>query len=455
MSRPVTRALPGRGKGIEAERDATGGLSQGMLVAGRFQLDELLGEGSMGAVWAASHLVTNRRVAIKVMKAAPSLDLTERFIREARAANAVRHPNVVQVHDVLTLESGAPAMVMDLFYGESLASRLERCSITSLRELAETLLPVVSALIAVHAAGVVHRDLKPDNIFLAQTGNRVEPMILDFGICKLRQSRGIPVESDVYTTLGRIMGTPSYMAPEQLRSAAEVDARADVWALGIIFYECVSGQPPWRGESLPQIVGAIALGPPLDVRHAAPHLPAELASVINRMLAREPAERLADLREVLAVLQQFSASTASAQERPSSRDTDTLVRGKLQRARAAVRWALDAQRGRGARAAALIAVMAGAGLLAGFALRSALRVTAQRTTATVAHLGAPTSTTLARPPAPIPASVPLPMASARLEGAHESPEQQRLVAPQKPRTLRAVPAAKRSKIAITDFGGRR
>ncbi len=298
----------------------------------------------MAEVWAARHLVTKRRVAIKVLKGPTHPELVQRFLREARAANAVKHPNVVQVHDVFELQAGVPAMVMDLFEGETLDRFMERRGELSLAELGRVVAPVASALLAIHAAGIVHRDLKPQNVFLANLeGGRVEPMILDFGICKLDASLDSLAQSDVSTTAGRMMGTPSYMAPEQVRGAVDVDARADVWALGVILYECVSGALPWPSESMARIVSGITSGPLLRVENAAPQLPPELVHVINAMLVRDPAARLADLREVIAVLERVSGAVADTVRVPSStvavsaavarrpQQVDTLIRPRLER----------------------------------------------------------------------------------------------------------------------------
>jgi serine/threonine-protein kinase len=303
----ATRAIPGRAKG---KSPVVSPLQAGALVAGRFRLERLLGEGGMAAVWAAQHEVTKRHVAIKVLKGPAHPELIQRFIREARAANAVQHPNVVQVHDVFELEHGLAAMVMDRFEGESLGSLLERRGALSLAEVVRLSLPVVSALEAIHAAGIVHRDLKPHNVFLAKLpGGETRPIILDFGICKLDEALDSLAQSDVCTTAGRMMGTPCYMAPEQVRGAVDIDARVDVWALGVMLYECVSGKLPWPTDSMARIVAGITSGPVLRVERAAPQLPAALVTVVNRMLLRDAAQRLSNLREVLAVLEGVASSS--------------------------------------------------------------------------------------------------------------------------------------------------
>lgn len=374
-----TRAIPGRAK---AREQAPLTLRSGVVVAGRFRLEQMLGEGGMAEVWSARHEVTKRRVAIKVLKGPSHPELEQRFLREARAANAVKHPNVVQVHDVFELSAGVPAMVMDLFEGETLDSFMVQRGSLSLVELGSLVAPIASALLAIHAAGIVHRDLKPQNVFLAQVeGGGVRPMILDFGICKLDASLDSLAQSDVSTTAGRMMGTPSYMAPEQVRGAVDVDARVDVWALGVILYECVSGQLPWPSDSMARIVSGITSGPLVRVENVAPQLAPELVHLINRMLVRDPAARLADLREVVSVLERSACAGAATVLAPapvsaplapmvtpprlrSPQHVETLIRPKLEPGTdGALRYPARRRRRVGLVLAAVLAALSGAGTL--------------------------------------------------------------------------------------------
>ena len=282
-------------------------IASGVVVAGRYRIERLLGEGGMGAVWSATHMLTHKPVALKFLKGPANPELIRRFVREARAASAVRHPNVVEIHDIITLEDGLPAMVMDLLDGESLAQRLERAGAVPLGELASIMVAVVSAVGTAHAAGIVHRDLKPDNIYLARLGDgRVEPMVLDFGICKLNAADGAAAETSALTRTGSMMGTPYYMAPEQVFGEKDLDARADVWALGIILYECSSGRRPIGGDNFGQVIKMITAGsiPPLN--QVAPHLPPEFTHMVARMLTQDRNQRLRDLREVFGTLRQLT-----------------------------------------------------------------------------------------------------------------------------------------------------
>jgi serine/threonine-protein kinase len=186
-------------------------LELGNVVADRYRLERFLGEGGMGAVWAARHVVTGKTVALKVLKGG-SEEHRRRFVQEARVAAAIRHPNVVDVHDVLALPDGRPVLVMDLLEGEPLSEAIERRGRYSLEELGPIMLQVLAGIGAAHAAGVVHRDLKPENVFLC--GDTVK--VLDFGIAKLTALTSAIQHTAALTQTGSVLGTPMYMAPEQV-----------------------------------------------------------------------------------------------------------------------------------------------------------------------------------------------------------------------------------------------
>ncbi|WP_437624610.1 serine/threonine-protein kinase [Sorangium sp. So ce1151] len=272
----------------------------GAVIAGRYRMERLLGEGGMGLVWAAKHTLTRRPVALKLLKAT-STEARRRFLREARIASAVRHENVVEVYDVLELGDGSPVMVMELLSGESLAARLAREGRLPLGEVATMLLRVTAAVGTAHALGVIHRDLKPENIFLVD-GQTDRVKVLDFGIAKLTSVEGDLTESAGLTRSGSFLGTPCYMAPEQAFGEREIDHRADIWSLGILLYECLSGMLPTRADNMGQVFKIIVTGaiPPLS--EVAPDVPGEVASLVGRMLSRERHDRPADLIEVAGVL---------------------------------------------------------------------------------------------------------------------------------------------------------
>jgi serine/threonine-protein kinase len=269
-------------------------LRPGVVVEGRYRLDHLLGEGGVGVVWAATHVTMARPVALKFLKSKEE-ELTKRFEREARVTAAIAHPCIVQVHDVFTMPDKTSVMVMDLLNGESLGTRLERGAL-AVDEARQVLLPVVSAVGTAHAAGVVHRDLKPENVFLATTGVKV----LDFGLAKL-MADGTMSASTRLTRSGFVMGTPYYMAPEQVFADREIDHRVDVWALGVILYECLAGVRPIKGKSLGAIFRAITSGNIKPLGEVAPQTPPALGALVGRMMSLDKAQR-PDLREVWAAL---------------------------------------------------------------------------------------------------------------------------------------------------------
>ena len=303
-----------------------GALVPSVIVAGRYRLDRLLGEGGMGQVWAATHAVTGRAVALKLLRGrlADRPDLRERFAREARAASSVDHPNVIAIHDFFTLDDQTPVMVMDLLAGESLRARLERSGALSVVETAGILAAVASAVSAAHALGIVHRDLKPDNVFLAREPAKDEARevvkVLDFGIAKLR---GPAFEatalagSGSLTSEGTVMGTPWYMAPEQASGERDVDQRADVFSIGVLLYECLAGRRPFRGETLGQLLKQILKAEVTPLAEVAPGVPAELSALVMRMLSAERDARPASLGEVLDVLRPLAVSTPSLEPAPA------------------------------------------------------------------------------------------------------------------------------------------
>jgi serine/threonine-protein kinase len=283
-------------------------LSPGALIAGRYRLDRLLGAGGMGQVWAATHSVTRRSMALKFLHGPLGADpqLRRRFAREARSAAAVSHPGVIEIRDFFELGDGTPVMVMDLLAGESLARHLQRLGALSVEATCRILAQVVSAVGAAHAVGIVHRDLKPDNVFLARLDDgREEVKVLDFGIAKLNETEADGGAS-LQTGTGAVMGTPAYMAPEQAMGEKDLDHRADAWAIGVILYECLSGRRPIEGDNFAQIVRQIFHGTIRPLHEVAPEVPADLAELVVRLLAVDRFQRPGDLRDVLAVLRAHS-----------------------------------------------------------------------------------------------------------------------------------------------------
>jgi serine/threonine protein kinase len=280
-------------------------LEPGAVLAGRYRLDEKLGEGGMGVVWSATHRVTRQKVALKLLLPGAGTEanrFVKRFMREARAASAVKHPNVVVVYDVMELDEETPMMVMELLRGETLGQRLDRERVLGLGEVARVLLPVVSALGSAHLAGIVHRDVKPDNIFLETAPEGTCVKVLDFGVAKMAPSFAGDDGAATLTATNSIVGTPYYMAPEQVWGEKDIDYRADIWALGVIAYECLAGVRPAVGDNLGQIMKIITTNRIVPVDQATPGLPADVAGIVMGALRLERNERpsLAEMKVVLA-----------------------------------------------------------------------------------------------------------------------------------------------------------
>jgi serine/threonine-protein kinase len=276
-----------------------GELAPGMIVAGKYRLDHIVGEGGLGVVWAATHTLTQKPVALKLTKFRfPELD--KRFLREARVSGILNHPNIVDVHDVLQLEhDGSLAMVMDLLEGQSLDRHLATRGRLGVGETMRLMHPVLSALAAAHAVGIVHRDLKPQNIFLCSPpagGGAVMPMLLDFGLAKMTASEGAAAMTSVLTREKQLLGTPQYMAPEQLYGEIDIDTRTDVWAAGAVLFECLTGQRPLSGNSVGQIMRVLATREIPKVASLVPDAPAPLAEMIDTMLTRDRAMRPANVK---------------------------------------------------------------------------------------------------------------------------------------------------------------
>ncbi len=282
----------------------------------------------MGEVWSATHTVTQRRYALKFLhrRGVHSAELKRRFLREARAASAIGHESVVGVQDIFELESGTPLMVMELLEGETLGARLQRDGSLSVEASAGLLLPVVSAVGTAHEQGVIHRDLKPDNIFLTTEG---AVKVLDFGIAKLSKAESAVESVPTQPTQG-LLGTPFYMAPEQAVSEADVDHRADIWALGVILYEALSGGRPIEGENVEQMVRRLLEDGIVPIAVLVPDLPADIVALLGRMLQRDPEERPQDLREVATGLKKYTDVAASYFGPPNSSTVSEVSEADVQ-----------------------------------------------------------------------------------------------------------------------------
>jgi serine/threonine-protein kinase len=270
----------------------------GQVLAERYRVERLLGEGGMGQVYLARHVRTGRRLAVKLLapEAAGEAENVERFEREARALGGLGHPNIVGIHDFAETEDGRPFLVMDYLEGEELAERLERGGRLPWPQARRIFESVASALHAAHQAGVLHRDLKPGNLFLSRSPDGTERVVLlDFGLAK-----SVSREEARVTRTGIIMGTPLYMSPEQARGA-ELDVRSDVYSLAAVLFELLAGRPPFEGDSWTAILTALLVDPPPPLsQHVPTDLPAHLDGVIATALSKDPAFRPPDVASFAA-----------------------------------------------------------------------------------------------------------------------------------------------------------
>jgi eukaryotic-like serine/threonine-protein kinase len=237
----------------------------GDVISGKYRLAELLGEGGMGSVWVAENMALKANVALKLIRAdVAESSANERFLSEARLAARLQHAAIVRVFDFGKTENEEPFIVMELLEGETLGQRLTRLGSIDPTELVQTILPIIDALHSAHGHGVIHRDLKPDNVFIAKAdGGGVQPKLLDFGIAKLRGESAFLTTK--LTQAGTLIGSPDYMSPEQARGETDLDPRSDVWALCVLAYECLVGKPPFHGDNYNALLWAIIHDEPVPI----------------------------------------------------------------------------------------------------------------------------------------------------------------------------------------------
>jgi serine/threonine-protein kinase len=279
----------------------------------------------MGQVYAATQVITGKRVALKLVRPSDeaSADRAERFLREARIATALKHPNVVEIHDVFLDTDGTAVMVMELLQGEPLSTHRARAGRLTLHQAAEILVPIARALQTAHARGVIHRDLKPANIFLTEpgvAGSRPVPKLLDFGIAKILDPVELGAEAEGQPTrTGAFLGTPGYMSFEQAMSDKEIDRRTDIWSLGVILFEALAGRRPIAFETLGEMYAAFLQGSIPSAADAIPSLPADVASLLDRCLVRDKRERLGDLRPFIETLGGYAENDGAQRSVPPQR----------------------------------------------------------------------------------------------------------------------------------------
>ncbi len=397
-------------------KDDTGLPQPGDVVGGKYRVARAIGAGGMGTVFKATHEVTHKTVALKWLRpkfAAEPLAL-KRFIREAQASARIRHPNVVDIYDVEEQE-GCVFLVLELLEGETLRSILQRATL-GIGESLALLVPAMRGVAAAHAQGVVHRDIKPDNLFITKHPDHPEirvPKVLDFGISKV--AADTPLAEGTLTATGATLGTPHYMSLEQLQGEP-IDIRSDIYAFGVVLYECLTGKRPFDSENFSAIVIKVATETPTDPILLRPDLPPALRDVILKAMARHREDRYQSIQELIDALLPFISEKQALinqsidkinipvqleqQPQPDSEMFTKTSRRKREsipsKGASNTRWALVA--------VALVALTGGALWLFPPALESS--ESSESRPAETKHESVPKSTS-ARPPSAVPTSNPV------------------------------------------------
>jgi eukaryotic-like serine/threonine-protein kinase len=273
-------------------------IAPGTLLGGHYRVVKRLGGGAIGHVYEAINTWTTRRVALKLLRAelVDDPDIAKRFLIEAQAATRVAHPHIVDILDMgKDPTSGHLYIVQEFLEGRDLHEHLQQRGRLTLLEATQVLVPVMQAVAAAHEKGVLHRDLKPENVFLVQSPDgHLVPKVIDFGLARTETAAG-----NRMTRTGAVMGTPYYMSPEQARGETSSDTRADVWALGVIWYEVLAGELPFLGDNLHQVLHAIFMSTPRRLEERVPEVPREVADFIHRAISRDLTVRFVSVGEFL------------------------------------------------------------------------------------------------------------------------------------------------------------
>jgi serine/threonine-protein kinase len=300
------------------------------VIAGKYRLEKLLSEGGMGSVWRAFNLQLEVPVAIKLLRADLSgEELGERLRVEARAAAKLVHPSIIRIFDIGDSEAGEPFIVMELLTGQSLGELLAGGPLPAINAV-QLLLPIAEALSLAHSRGVVHRDLKPDNIFLANEGDALQPKLLDFGIAKVTSTAA--TGRGVLTQTGTLLGSPDYMAPEQAYGQSDIDERCDIWAFCVVLYEAITGVAPFSSGSVQSTLRRVVQDEPPSLEEVA-GVDATLAGLVQRGMSKDREQRprsIFELGEQLAtwlVLQGVyeDVTGTSLETKWLGRSSDTLL----------------------------------------------------------------------------------------------------------------------------------
>jgi serine/threonine-protein kinase len=286
----------------------------GDILEAKFRVERILGEGAMGIVVEATHLELEERVALKFLheEARARPDIASRFAREARAASKIKNDHVARVYDVGT-HNGTPFIVMEFLHGQDLEKMLAANGPMDPTLAVEYVIQACEGLTAAHVQGIVHRDIKPGNLFVTEHSGMRDLKVLDFGISKAGVKKNTLEDVDLLTgDTTQIMGSPHYMSPEQIRSTRDVDSRADIWSLGVVLYELITGRPPFDGGEITALIAQVLHEPHRTVRSLLPDVPTGLEEVIDHCLQKEPTKRYQSAAELAVALLAFAPKRSRA-----------------------------------------------------------------------------------------------------------------------------------------------
>ena len=298
---------------VEDGPNSAAGVRQGDILAGKYRVERVLGIGGMGVVVAAHHLQLDERVALKFLlpDALRNAEAVARFAREARAAVKIKSEHVARVTDVGTLPNGAPYMVMEYLEGRDLDAWVKESGALPVEQAVDFVLQACVAVADAHALGIVHRDLKPANLFcVRRSDGQLSIKVLDFGISKMTDTSGSAPGS--MTRTAALMGSPLYMSPEQMRSAKDVDAQTDIWALGIILFELMTGRTAFLADSVMELAIKVTTEPTPSIRSVRPEVPSALEAIVGKCLEKERRQRYGNVAELALALLPFAPSRAKA-----------------------------------------------------------------------------------------------------------------------------------------------
>lgn len=304
--------------------------ASGTVVAGRYRLEEPIGEGGMATVWRAVQLPLDRPVALKFVQVSHvrGNELVEQFLREAKVLAAASHRNTVDVIDFGLTESQQPFMVMELLQGETLAEKLDRERYISIAEMGPIISGVLSGLSAVHGAGIVHRDIKPDNVFLVKDHEGIHPKLLDFGVARI-VNKAAGMRSAIPTSDGLIVGTPQYMSSEQARGLADIDRRADIYGVGVLVYRTLTGVLPYDHENIGDLIMLVTSGNHKPFAELRPDLEDTIAPIVEKAMAKKREDRFQEATEMRAAWESALEEVREVQGQPGARPPSFVDLGSI------------------------------------------------------------------------------------------------------------------------------